>query len=85
MNGRVIYGSFFLLIILGGCATQATPPADFWGGIGFAYETNHGSDTNNRTTTTIGFEKELGNGFGIGGEFSGQKEKKTDIKVHTPQ
>ncbi|WP_457603408.1 hypothetical protein [Nitratifractor sp.] len=62
-----------MLIMLGGCATQSTPPADFWGGIGFAYEAKRGSDAKNRATTTIGFEKELGNGFGIGGEVSGQK------------
>ena len=74
MNTRVIYGSFCLLIILGGCATQPTPPADFWGGIGFAYEADRGCDAKNRATTTIGFEKELGNGFGIGGEVSGQTE-----------
>ena len=68
--------TFFTLLLIGGCTNEPTPPADFWGVTGFSYESNkvsggkrhHASPT---ATTTLGFEKQLGSGFGIGGEVSG--------------
>ena len=62
------------IVVMNGCANHPTPPADFWGGVGFAYEAQndsvghiHGSGA----TTVIGFEKQLGGGLGIGGEVGG--------------
>ena len=52
--------------MINGCSSISTPPAHFWGGIGMRYE--NGSE--NREGTTIGFEKSMGNGFGVGGEVS---------------
>jgi len=63
-----------LIVTINGCAKHATPPADVWGGVGFAYEAQndtsghiHGSGA----TTVIGFERQLGSGLGIGGEVGG--------------
>ena len=64
-----------LLLGLSGCTNDPTPPADFWGGIGFSYEAEKRSggpkDSGHTATTTIGFEKQLGGGLGIGGEVAG--------------
>jgi hypothetical protein len=70
---------FFLLLpflFLGGCASDQPPqPAQFWGGVGFSYEADKVSGGRKRNlpaaSTHIGFEKELGGGFGIGMEVAG--------------
>ena len=64
-----------MMLMMNGCANHITPPADFWGSVGFAYETQNDSATghihSSSTATVIGFEKQLGGGLGIGGEVGG--------------
>jgi len=65
-----------LFLLITGCAREPTPPADFWGGVGFSYEADSGSGgrhnhNGSAATTTVGFEKQLGGGLGIGGEVAG--------------
>jgi len=64
------------LMTLGGCATNEAPrPAQFWGGVGFSYEANKitGKEKYDspKATTHVGFEKDLGNGLGVGAEVAG--------------
>jgi hypothetical protein len=57
-------------IFMQGCGTPDTPPANFWGGVGFMYEAQKGGGVRRGPTATASFEKELGNGFGVGGEVA---------------
>ena len=66
--------TLLLFLFLVGCTDEPTPPADFWGGVGFAYQADSGGKHRHNgpaATTTVGFEKELGGGLGIGGEMAG--------------
>ncbi len=68
---------FTAALMLNGCATD-TPPADFWGGVGFGYEANKvdtRKENQGTAAVTIGFEKQLGGGFGVGGEVAGKRVK----------
>ena len=74
MNLKYISLVIISMVAMSGCGNHPTPPADLWGGVGFAYEAQndtsghiHGSGA----TTVIGFEKQLGGGLGIGGEVGG--------------
>jgi hypothetical protein len=59
-------------MFLAGCQSKEPPqPAQFWGGIGFSYETNKFNGDTPTAATHIGFEKQLGDGVGIGAEVSG--------------
>jgi hypothetical protein len=64
------------IILLTGCAADQPPqPPEKWGGIGFLYEAE-GVDGGKRydrpvVAAHIGFEKQLGGGFGIGAEADG--------------
>lgn len=62
------------ILVMNGCVNHPTPPADFWGGVGFAYEAQNNSSGHvhgSGVTTAIGFEKQLGGGVAIGGEAGG--------------
>jgi len=62
------------IVVMNGCGNHPTPPADFWGGVGFAYEAQDDSYRHVHgfgATTVIGFEKQIGGGLGIGGEVGG--------------
>ena len=66
---------FSAAFMLSGCAKD-TPPADFWGGVGFGYEANKADihkGTQGTAASTAGFEKQLGGGFAIGGEVAGKR------------
>ena len=61
---------YILALFLAGCATH-TPPANFWGGVGFGYKANKiGKNSKKLVGTTAGFEKQLGGGFGVGAEVA---------------
>ena len=59
-----------MLLLLAGCMSH-TPPANFWGGVGFGYKANKiGKNSKKLVGTTAGFEKQLGGGFGVGAEVA---------------
>ena len=68
-------------------APVAPASADFWGQIGFSYQvqdddTYKWSDKENNafsSSLVVGFDKELGYGFGIGGEIAGWTDFGFDI------
>jgi len=83
------------MIFAGGDIAPVEPAApasaDFWGQIGFAYtasdtkfgdtELDFGDEQNNAfsATAVLGFEKQIGYGFGIGGEVAGWTDFGWDI------
>ena len=60
-----------IMLLLSGCMSH-TPPANFWGGVGFGYQVDRVNKNKDIgiATATMGFEKEIGRGFGIGGEVA---------------
>jgi|GEM_PF-6541557 hypothetical protein len=74
------YHPYLLLVaamtLFSACASSSvSEPARFWGGVGFAYEAQDASVERERSmqSATVGMEKELGGGFGVGVEGSVKK------------
>lgn len=69
----------FVVMVVGCANHHSTPPAKMWGGVGFLYESGKDSSSAKISHTgprvVVGFEKELGDGLGIGAEVAGRREE----------
>ena len=70
MNLRLYAAVILSVPAIFGCSSAQSEPARYWGGMGFSYEGGSSPDrvSGKRATMDVGFQKEIGSGFGVGFE-----------------